>query len=83
MKYPIGPRLRRLRRSRDLTQHDVARLAGLNVVTISRLEHGTSEQIYADTLGDLACALQVSADYLLGLTEEKGEGPHDHSTTPR
>jgi transcriptional regulator with XRE-family HTH domain len=71
MKYPVGQRVRKARRDQDLTQRELATRAGMNIVTISRLEHGTSEQIYADTLGDLARALNVSADYLLGLSDTR------------
>jgi transcriptional regulator with XRE-family HTH domain len=70
MKYPIGSQVRKLRRARDLTQRQLAEMAGLHHLTISRLEHGAADQMYADTLGDLAVALHVSADTLLGLTEQ-------------
>lgn len=73
MKYPIGPRLRRVRREKDLTQQQLAEKAGLNMLTISRIEHGSAKQIYAETLGDLAQALDVSADYLLGFEERLTE----------
>lgn len=68
MKYAVGERLRRLRRARNWTQQQLAQEAGLNIATISRVEHGKAAHLYADTLGDLAMALQVSADDLLGIT---------------
>jgi transcriptional regulator with XRE-family HTH domain len=53
-----------------LTQEKLAALSGLNVITISRLEKGTAKEAYADTVAALARALGVSADYLLGLSDE-------------
>jgi transcriptional regulator with XRE-family HTH domain len=71
--FPLGQRLRRVRRSKDLTQEELGRLAGVNAVTISRLESGNAEHAYARTVRDLARALGVSADYLLGLSNDPGE----------
>ena len=70
MDFPLGQRLRKARREKDLTQMQLGVLAGINPITISRLEQGTAEHAYAKTVRDLACALHVSADYLLGLSEE-------------
>jgi len=67
MKSPVGERVRKVRRAQDLTQEKLADMADLNVITISRLEKGTAKAVYADTVAALARALQVSADYLLGI----------------
>jgi transcriptional regulator with XRE-family HTH domain len=72
MKAPIGERVRKVRREQDLTQEELARLAGINVITISRLEKRTAKEVYADTVVALADALDVSADYLLGRCEKQG-----------
>ena len=69
MQSPVGERVRRTRRTQDLTQERLAQLAHLNVITISRLEKGTAKAVYADTVAALARALQVSTDYLLGLKD--------------
>ena len=69
MRVPLGDRVRRVRRAQELTQGRLAELAQLNVITISRLENGTAKAVYADTVAALARALEVSADYLLGLSE--------------
>lgn len=69
MDFPLGSRLRQVRRAKDLTQEQLARLSGVNAITISRLESGDAGKAYARTLRDLAKALEVSADYLLGLKE--------------
>jgi transcriptional regulator with XRE-family HTH domain len=71
MKVPLGERVRRVRRAQDVTQARLAELSGLNVITISRLEKGTAKEAYADTVADLARALGVSADYLLGLSDKE------------
>lgn len=71
MQAPVGERVRRVRRAQDLTQERLAELAGLNVITISRLEKGTAKEAYADTVAALARALGVSADYLLGLSDKE------------
>jgi len=84
MTAPIGPRLRRIRRARDLTQEALATLSGLNVITISRLENGTAKAVYADTVLALADVLAVSADYLLGLSHvEEGGMQHRPSKQKR
>jgi transcriptional regulator with XRE-family HTH domain len=54
-----------------LTQERLAACAGLNVITISRLEKGTAKAVYADTVAALARALKVSADFLLGLSDKE------------
>lgn len=70
MEAPVGSRVRRVRRAKDLTQEALASRAALNVITISRLENGTAKAVYADTVVALAKALEVTSDYLLGLSEE-------------
>lgn len=70
MESPIGIRLRRIRRAQDVTQQQLAHKAGLNVITVSRLENGTAKAVYADTVSALAKALSVSSDYLLGVTDD-------------
>lgn len=72
MKRPVGERVRKARRMQDLTQEQLAAKSRLNVITISRLENGRALQVYADTVADLAEALGVSTDYLLGLSEKEG-----------
>jgi transcriptional regulator with XRE-family HTH domain len=73
MQAPVGKRVRQVRRAQDMTQERLAILSELNVITISRLEKGTAKAVYADTVAALARALQVSSDYLLGLSERENE----------
>jgi transcriptional regulator with XRE-family HTH domain len=75
--FPLGQRLRKVRRAKDLTQEQLQKLSGINAITISRLEHGTAEHAYARTVRDLAQALQVSTDYLLGLSEREDGHAND------
>lgn len=69
----LGERVRRVRRSRDLTQEELGKQAGMSPVTISRLEKGHYTEIYASTVRELARHLRVSADYLLGLSQDNRE----------
>lgn len=68
----LPKRLRKLRRDQDLTQQKLAELAGLNFVTVSRVEQKKDEaSIYLGTAKRLAKALGVSLDYLAGMDEEE------------
>jgi len=53
-----------------MSQQDLAALTGLKVQNISRLETAAREHVRSDTLIRLAQALDVSTDYLLGLTDD-------------
>src|SRR4051812_48616154 len=65
----FGARLALTRSIRGLSQPDLAKLTGLKVQNISRLETAAREHVRSDTLVRLAQALGVSADYLLGLSD--------------
>jgi transcriptional regulator with XRE-family HTH domain len=70
MKVPLAARLRQVRRAKDQTQQELGALAQINYTTISRIESGEAKHVYADTVRALAAALDVSSDYLLGLTDD-------------
>jgi transcriptional regulator with XRE-family HTH domain len=53
-----------------MSQQDVAERTGLKVQNISRLETDQRAHVRSDTLRRLAEALDCSADFLLGLTDE-------------
>lgn len=72
MEFP--ERLARLRKERNLTQQQLADLAGTHVVQISRYEGGVSQPA-VDVLKRLTIALSVSADALL--FDEAERGPDD------
>ena len=65
----FGKRLRRARRFKDISQDEISRDIALSQITISGYERGTREPTLY-TLSRLAKKLGVSADYLLGLTDE-------------
>lgn len=58
----FGPRLRRLRESRSLTQGALARAAGVSVASIRDLEQGRTRRPRAASLRALAEALDLSAE---------------------
>lgn len=64
----IHERIGDLRTSKGLQQKELAELVGISASQISRIETGESKNITADTIAKLARALNVSADYILGLT---------------
>lgn len=61
-------RLRIAREKRGLTQHQLARICGIGLNQITRYENGLIEPA-AVTLGNIAQVLNVSVDYLLGLSD--------------
>jgi len=78
----LGQRLACIRGKRGLSQVDLAALTGLRVQNISRLETESREHVRSDTLLRLAQALDCSADYLLGLTDDLRPRPRRTRATP-
>ncbi|WP_422446022.1 helix-turn-helix domain-containing protein [Thermoanaerobacterium sp. DL9XJH110] len=78
----IGDKIRRLREQKGLTQKQLAELIGTTEASLSRYENNLREP-KAEIISRLANALGVSADYLLGKSEEdkpwweKDEPPTD------
>lgn len=68
-------RLRAAREKLGLTQHELAKACGLSINQINRYETGTTEPS-ASALAAVANKLDVSIDYLLGLTDI----PHNYPT---
>ena len=66
----LAERLRFLREQRNLTQADVAKEIGIATFTYQRYEYGEREPS-ASLLKTLADFYNVSADYLLGRSEER------------
>ena len=78
MSMTFGERVALLRRRRGFTQGDLAAQLGVRGNTISRIEKGTQgkwgfEDVKGKTVAALARHLRVSADYLLGLSEDDRE----------
>src|SRR5712692_5744617 len=72
----LGERILLLRRRKRLTQDELAMQAGVNKMTIWRLEHGAIRDVKGQVLGKMALALETTADYLLGLREDAQPDPH-------
>ena len=73
-EIPLGIRVRTLRRAKDWTQRELGTRAGINHITISRLEHGDSAHVYAETIVALARALGCTTDHLLGMDQADDAG---------
>lgn len=65
----LSQRLRSTREAKGLTQHELSRRCHLGANQISRYETGTSDPTI-HTLRVIADQLEVSTDYLLGLTDD-------------
>ena len=66
----VKDRLKSVRKIKDLKQKELEAMSGIPQNTISRIELGKNPEISTRTLAALARALNVSADYLLGLKDE-------------
>lgn len=66
----IGKKIKDLRSLRGLSQNELAKKAGLRQASLSRLESGDASSLRADNLLKLSAALRVSADYLIGNSEQ-------------
>lgn len=69
MPETIGRRITGLRERRDMTLEELAAKIGVNATTLGRMEKGQTQKVGSDVLTALAREFQVSADYLLGLTD--------------
>lgn len=63
-------RIRELREDNDILQKDIAKLLNTTQQHYSRIENGSTE-ITADRIITLAKFYNVSADYILGLSDNK------------
>lgn len=66
----LSERLRSLRKERALTQTDAAKAVGISLKSYCRYESGEREPD-ASTLARMADFYAVTADYLLGRSDEK------------
>jgi transcriptional regulator with XRE-family HTH domain len=65
-----------------MTQEQREAASGVPQGSISSIDSGTAEDVHASTVIGFAKALQVSADYLLGLkAEEDGEQQGETTAT--
>ena len=68
----FGHRLRTIRKDRGLSQSQLADVLGAAHGWISEIENARQTHIQADTVYRFCEALQVSADYLMGLCDVPG-----------
>ena len=66
----LGERLLLSRRRKGLTQKELGEQVGVSRHTIARIEQGRSPQILTGALERISRTLEVSADYLLGLSDD-------------
>lgn len=67
----LGKRLHQVRRDRKCTQEQLARAIGVSSNTIARVERGALQYLNGGTVAEAARFLEVSTDFLLGLSEEE------------
>jgi transcriptional regulator with XRE-family HTH domain len=68
MKQTFGQVLRELRRSKDVSQRDLAEKVGVDFSYISKIENDRLPSPAADTIVKICQALEVSPDKLLALS---------------
>lgn len=83
---PLGKTLKALRQKQSLNQKALSALSGVSQATISRIETGRVRQLRSSALKNLADALGVSVDFLMGDNEVfaniPGPGAQTSSTIP-
>ncbi len=70
-----GDRIRQLRTQHGLSQGALGKVIGKDGQYVSKLERGVLTSVTTDTLEDVAGALDCSADYVLGLTDDPQPPP--------
>lgn len=76
----MGRRIKQVRKEKHLTQEQLAEACGLSTSFLGHIERG-SRVASLETLHSLCRALDVSADYLLGLAEEAAIKPYTADIT--
>ncbi|MGH7195531.1 MAG: HAD-IA family hydrolase [Candidatus Saccharimonadales bacterium] len=66
----LGKHLQAMRRSAGLTQQALCQKAGLSFSTVAKIERGAIKAPSIFTVADIAAALQVSLDELIGQTDK-------------
>jgi DNA-binding XRE family transcriptional regulator len=66
--HTIGERIREARKRHGLSQRELARLSGVSLSLISKLEQGERQETRTETLRKLAAALRVPTMVLIGDT---------------
>ena len=66
----LGERVHMLRRRLGWTQRELAQAASINSNSLARIERSEVPDPGGQSVAKLARALETSADYLLGLTDD-------------
>ena len=67
----ISENVRRIRKNKDLSQDKLAKIAGITLTTLVKIESGTNDNPTIKTLKKIADALEVTVNDLL--EEESGK----------
>lgn len=78
MKQTFGQALREARRSKDVSQRELAKKVGVDFSYISKIENGRLPPPAADTIVKICEVLEVPVEELLAL---KGKMPSDFEET--
>ena len=68
--YNIAPRVQRAFEQSGMTKAQIAQKAEIRWAQLQKILTGQRPQVSAETVRRLALALNVSSDYLLGLTDD-------------
>lgn len=82
LKVFRGDRLKEIREKREMSQDDLADLLEFGPSQMNKYEKGKQDPS-AEILKRMAIALQVSTDWLLGLTRDPGESFQAEDLTPQ
>jgi transcriptional regulator with XRE-family HTH domain len=77
----LGEKVLFLRRRRGWSQKDLAAGAAVSLSTLQRVEQGHLADPKSSIVRRLACALNVSADYLLGMHGSAASDDQEQETT--
>ena len=61
----VGQRIKTVRKALGMTQTELAKKAGINLMTLSKIENVELHEMKTGTLVKIAQALNVSTDFLL------------------
>ena len=70
LKEKFGARLKEIRRSKKMTQENLAEITGMDIPNLSNIERG-KKFVSAETLSKLATALNVSESTLFDFQHKK------------
>ena len=73
MAETLGERIRKARVRYGMSQTVLAARIGISKTAMNNIELGDTADPAASRVREIARALKVSADYLLGLTDEEGD----------